>query len=159
VTGQISDFVSSSDDIVAGTLVDIREPHGFVMSSGDPVTYVVDVDAVFRGDAGRRVVFTSAMSGATCGLEGMVMDRRYVFFLDGDGGTRSASLCGGTALASATLEAEVEALTGPASPPAGEDDPLPAADLTGWLLGAAATGLTFVAVVAAWVLRSGRLAK
>lgn len=159
VVGQTSDFVSSSDDIVAGTLVDIREPHGFVMSSGDPVTYVVDVDAVFRGDAGRSVVFTSAISGASCGLEGMVVDRRYVFFLDGEGGSRSASLCGGTAVASATLEAEVEALTGPASPPVGDGDPLPTADLTGWFLGAAATGLSLIAVVAAWVLQSRRLAK
>jgi hypothetical protein len=150
------DFVSWSDDIVAGTLLDIREPRGLVMSSADPNVYTVDVDAVFKGDAGRRVVFESAMSGASCGLEGMVADQRYVFFLSHDGDTRSASLCGGTAPASVGLLAEVEAVTGPPWPPAGADDPLPAADLTGWLFGAVGAGVALVAGVAFWVLGRGR---
>jgi hypothetical protein len=158
VSGQTADFVSSADAVVTGRLVDVREPGGFVISSGDPVTYVVDVDAVYRGEAGRRVVFTSSRDGASCGLEGMVVDRRYVFFLGGEAGAREASLCGGTAPASAALEAEVEALTRPAAPPTGEDDPMPAADLTSWLLGATAGGLGLVGVIVARVLRSGRWA-
>ncbi len=156
---QTPDYVDSSDTIVLGTLVDIDEPRGFVMSSSDPATYTVEVEAVFKGEAGRRVVFESAVSGASCGLEGMAVDRRYLFFLQDGGDTRSASLCGGTAPASAALQAEVEAVTGPASPPTGEDDPLPAGDLTGWLLGAAAAGIALVGGVAFWVLRRGRAAE
>ena len=86
----------------------------------------------------------------------MEVDRRYLLFLHHEGGSRGASLCGGTAPASTTLLAEVEALTGPASAPTGEDDPLPGRDLMGWLMGAGATGVALVAGVALWLLRRAR---
>ena len=157
--GQTRDFVEGADEIVSGTLADMREPRGLVMSSSDPITYVVEVDAVFRGDAGRRLVFESAMSGVSCGLEGMVVDRRYVFVLADQGDTRSAGLCGGTAPASAGLQAELEALTGSPTPPAGEGDPPLGGDLTGWLFGAVVAGLALVTGVAVWVLRRGPTAE
>ncbi len=157
-SGEMSEHVGWADDIVVGMLVDLHEPRSLLVGSDDPVTYVVEVHSVLKGDAGHRVVFESARSGASCGLEGMVVDRRYLFFLHHEGDTRDASLCGGTAPASATLLAEVEAVTGPASPPRGEDDPLPDNDLTGWLMGAGATGIALVAGVALWLLRRVRSA-
>jgi hypothetical protein len=71
-------------------------------------------------------VETSAQSSA-CGLVGMVEGQRYVVFLQDEGGTLSASSCGGTARARPPLVEQVEAVTGPGTSfdlpqPGGPDD-------------------------------------
>ena len=120
---QTRDFVAMADEIVAGTLSREEDPpKNQHMSSGDPITYTLGVDRIYRGDFGAEVVFGSAVSGASCGLEGMVVDRRYVVFLNTDGADRTASLCGGTAPATSRLQAAVERLTGAPTQPAGTVD-------------------------------------
>ncbi len=107
------ELVEGADEIFSGTLVSMADPPQHdVMSSTDPITYTVAVDAVYRGDVGITAVFGSPMSGASCGLEGMVVDRRYVVFVSTDGSERTASLCGGTAPATPGLVNDVERLTG-----------------------------------------------
>ena len=149
VTGRTRDFVEAADEIVAGTLVEVQEPRALFFSSMDPVTYTLGVDAVYRGEVGEQVVFESARDGAACGLEGMTVDRRYVVFLAVEGDQRSASLCGGTALADPALESALERLTGPPAEPLPEellpgngiDDESAQSALPGWALGAGAMGL------------------
>jgi len=108
-------YVDGADVVVTGTVAD-REPppERPVMSSGDPVTYTVDVERRFKGDGQDPLQVLSAISGASCGLEGVRVGRRYVVFATvGRGGDLWASLCGGTAPWSADLEAGVVAATGP----------------------------------------------
>ncbi len=108
-----------ADEIFAGTLVSMADPpQRDVMSSTDPITYTVAVDAVYRGDVGIVAVFGSPMFGASCGLESMVVDRRYLFFVSTDGSDRTASLCGGTGPATPSRLDAVERLTGAPAQPA-----------------------------------------
>lgn len=114
----------SAEVVVTGTLVDVQDPpRGQIMSSGDPTTYTVDVLRTFKGEPASRIEFTSAMSGASCGLEGMQVHRDYLFFLDDSGAGLTASLCGGTRPASAALEREVTAATVPLAAPAPRTSP------------------------------------
>lgn len=117
------EYVDGATAVFTGTVTDTEPPPKRpVMSSGDPVTYTFDVDRWFKGGDADPVPVLSAVSGASCGLEGVRVGRRYVVFAaesKRDGGDLWASLCGGTAPWSAVLEADVVAATGPGveSPP------------------------------------------
>jgi hypothetical protein len=145
-------YLDSADDVVTGTLVEIKKPPPrLLVSSGDPVTYLVDVDAVFKGDLGRDVAFTSARDGASCGLEGMTVGVRYLLFLYREGDRLSTGLCSGNAKSSTTSEAELVALTGPArapstdptygTPASGVDEVDAPLALPLWVLGAGTAGI------------------
>jgi hypothetical protein len=123
------EFVDGADEIFAGTLTGMSgSPERGVVSSTDPITYAVEVDAVYRGDVGPVAYFESAMSGASCGLEGMTVDRRYLVFVSTDGSKRAATSCGGTAPATPGRVDAIERLTGaPAEPAAGVDTRKPRA--------------------------------
>jgi len=113
------EFAAAADEIFTGTLTAITEPpRTGVVSSTDPITYTVAVDAVYRGDVGPVASFESAMSGASCGLEGMAVDRRYLVFVSTDGPKRAATSCGGTAPARPARVDAVERLTGAPADPA-----------------------------------------
>lgn len=97
VGGTDADFYKRADAVVAGIVTDKEMPSkGPVMSSGDAVTYSVDVAGVYKGAPVATVQFTSAGSGASCGLEGVEAGREYVVFLAGQSGSYTANLCGGT---------------------------------------------------------------
>ena len=117
------EFAAAADEIFTGTLTAMTEPpRTGVVSSTDPITYTVAVDAVYRGDVGSVALFESAMSGASCGLEGMAVDRRYLVFVTTDGSERAATSCGGTAPATPGRVDAIERLTGaPAEPAVGVD--------------------------------------
>lgn len=113
------EFVDGADEIFAGTLTGMSgPPERGVVSSTDPITYTVAVDAVYRGDVGSIAFFESAMSGASCGLEGMTVDRRYLVFVSTDGSKRAATSCGGTAPATPGRVDAIERLTGAPDEPA-----------------------------------------
>lgn len=112
--------VDGATVVVSGTVTDVVPPPSTKeMSSLDPATYVVDVDQVFKGQAGPTVEVLSPNSGASCGLENVVPGRRYVVFashqsMEGaDADHLWANLCGGTSPATPELLAEIEATTGP----------------------------------------------
>jgi LPXTG-motif cell wall-anchored protein len=115
VTSSLGDQVDRAGVVATGTLAVIADPSGgSVVSSTAPIRYMVDVDAVYKGRPAAQLSFVSARFGASCGLEGMRADRRYVFFLLGDHEDGlSADLCGGTAPTSAHLQSGLEQLTGP----------------------------------------------
>lgn len=128
-TADTAQHVDWADVVVAGTVVDVVPPRQKpIMSSMDPVTYVVDVDRVFRGEAGSRVEVLSPSSGASCGLENVEVGRRYVVFaahqsVEGkDAEHLWASLCGGTDRARPDLVTAVELVTGEGVPPAPDSD-------------------------------------
>ncbi|GAA1157986.1 hypothetical protein [Nocardioides aquiterrae] len=144
-----------ADVVFTGTLTRIDPPPWRpIMSSGDPATYHFDVDGVLKGDVPSNARVTSAVSGASCGLEGMAVDRRYVVYATG-AHELSANLCGGTAeVGPATVE-RVEKVMGPAHDP-GPAAAYPADDgaPVGWIL-AGAAGLVAAAAALA-VRRRGR---
>jgi hypothetical protein len=110
-----AEYVDGAAAVFTGT-VTAKEPppERPVMSSMDPVTYTFDVERSFKGDVASPTEVLSAMSGASCGLEGVRAGQRYVVFAtESRRGDLWASLCGGTAPWSADLEADVVAATGP----------------------------------------------
>jgi hypothetical protein len=112
--GSVDDYLGYADVVATGTLTDIKPPtDGPVISSVDPVKYTVDVERTFKGEPQDRLVFYSARFGASCGLEGMHVDRRYTFFLTQGGERLTANLCGGTRLATDGFETKVASVTGP----------------------------------------------
>ncbi|NYE38934.1 hypothetical protein F4692_004089 [Nocardioides cavernae] len=157
-----ADLVALADHVFTGTVVDIGEPAGGgVVSSTDPVAYTIAVEAVHQGEVGSVAVVESAASGASCGLEGMVVDRHYVVFANADADRLTASSCGGTAPASPRLVRTVERLTGePTAPDVSQvrREVVPdarssrrsspsAADVVTWVVGSAAV-LAFVVATA-----------
>ena len=114
-------YVDGADAVFTGTVTDKEPPpQRPVMSSMDPVTYTFDVERAFKGDLSDPLPVLSASSGASCGLEGVRVGQRYVVFAsESKRGDHDlwASLCGGTALWSADLEADVVAATGPGTTP------------------------------------------
>lgn len=117
-------YVDGASVVLTGTVTDTEPPPKRpVMSSGDPVTYTVDVEQWFKGEGSGPVEVLSAMDGASCGLEGVRAGERYVVFAsESRDGELWASLCGGTAPWSADLEADVVAATGPGAPSDDTDD-------------------------------------
>ena len=101
---QLPDHAAWADVVFTGTLTEIDlPPERRVMSSGEKVDYTFAVDAVHQGEVRATAVVTSAVSGASCGLEGLKVDRAYVVFATGDPARFEANLCGGTAPAGAGL--------------------------------------------------------
>lgn len=120
VSGRPQDFAAWADTVFTGTLTEVTPPpQREVMSSGDPVTYAFEVDAVHEGDVGGTVEVTSAVSGASCGLEGLETGTRYLVFATGDPGRLEAGLCGGTGPVGDELPASYERVLGAGHAPDG----------------------------------------
>lgn len=113
-----------ADVVATGVLRDIQEPPAATMrSSTDPVTYTATVESTYKGRPSEELVFTSALYGASCGLEGMEEGERYVFFLqrvgakprwlNGEPGDLVGSLCGGTRRAGGAVDARLVDIAGP----------------------------------------------
>ena len=169
VAGSTEEYVDRADVVVGGRFVARDEP-GRVVSSLDPVTYTVEVDRVYRGAASAELEVLTAVSGASCGLEGIALGRPYLVYATYEGTELWAGLCGGTTAATPGLLREVEAVTGPAQPPAVQTATDPDPDRTAgpalrnsaarsgpawwpWVLG---TGLVVGAAAAARAVRRHR---
>ena len=136
-------FVENAEHVVVGRLQDReygRSDPGAPIYSAEAAYYTVQGESALKGD-GVTSTFevASAASGASCGLERMVVGRRYVFFMQRDEAGLTASLCGGTGPATPAFLAEVESLTGPGT--ALRDGPAAPAAVVA--LQAALAGLTF----------------
>jgi len=150
-----ADFVGLADVVVTGTLSG-PERSGIIRRTDEPVWYTVAVDDVYQGEATDTMVFSSAASGASCGLENIDSGGRYVVFLT-DGSDQephvsdglTANLCGGTQPYDGTGPvADVLADLGAEPPQPGTTGSVPVTSGSAqpWLLGA---GLALVAAGAA----------
>ena len=74
--------------------------------------YTVAVTRTYKGSVGSSATVASAVSGASCGLEGVEAGRSYVFFTQNGGDGLEANLCGGTSLVTGERAPQVEAVTG-----------------------------------------------
>lgn len=110
-------------DVVARVIVErIDMPDERGTNTGDPAIYTVRPTHVWKGDVADTFSIATASSGASCGLEGFREGSDIVLFatylgddlpVDTD---LSADLCGGTAVASDPLVAEVTSLLGEGKP-------------------------------------------
>jgi hypothetical protein len=137
VMADTATHVEWADVVLTGTLAERTPPEQTrVMSSMDPATYVVDVDQVFKGEAGPRVEILSPNSGASCGLELVAEHKRYVFFaghesMEGkDQDHLWANLCGGTGPATPKLVGAVAEATGDVAAPDGPNGTAYESELT-----------------------------
>ena len=73
--------VADADAVFSGTVVDHHDPKAgaTVYSSGDPIEYVFEVDAVAKGDVDPDQSVFSARDSASCGF-GFTTDKRYLVF-------------------------------------------------------------------------------
>lgn len=174
VTGDARQYVEWADVVVVGAVLDRDPPPPReVMSSGDPATYTVEVARVLKGSAAPTSDVLSAVSGASCGLEGIELGSDYVVFATEKGDALWASLCGGTQRATPRFVADVEQVTGPGEPAQavapvvprrvervanlGGDDPAARA-LVPWWVWAGGVGLAVGLGVAVVVVAGGRRA-
>lgn len=78
---------ANADGAFVGTLVQApSQPITGVVSSADPVPWVFEVQAAYKGDISSPITVTSPLSSASCGLEMVEGDRASLFvYRDGDG--------------------------------------------------------------------------
>jgi hypothetical protein len=85
-------YLEKYDAAFVGTLVAKEERFSTGMrSTGDPATYVFDVESVYKGELPARVDVVAAAEGASCGLE-VPGGQRIGVFLVRDGDTWRSSL-------------------------------------------------------------------
>jgi hypothetical protein len=117
VGGDTTTYAGWADVVFTGTLVEMTPPPDRpISSSGDPATYSFDVDRVHQGHLGPAAEVRTAVSGASCGLEGMRSGSRYVVFATRDDGLW-ANLCGGTRLLRPAVARQLDRVVGPARAP------------------------------------------
>jgi hypothetical protein len=117
VAGSTEQHTRWADVVFTGTLTDVEPPpRRPITSSGDPATYRFDVHEVLKGDVPANVQVTSAVDGASCGLENMSVDQEYVVYANG-GRELEANLCGGTGPARPAAVERLQRLTGPGHDP------------------------------------------
>ena len=160
-------FTKSADVVLVGTVTD-REPPppDEIMSTSDPATYTVAVERVLKGEAAATAEVLSAVSGASCGLEGIEIGAEYVVFAHLEGGDLWANACGGTQPASLDFVGEVEDVTGSGeviavggdeiAPQTLGNDVLPARLAVPWWAWAGGLGLVVGLGVVATVVVGGR---
>ena len=113
VVGSTAQHLRWADAAFTGTLADIAPPpQREVSSSTDPNTLTFDVDRVYAGDVPSTVQVQSAISGASCGLEGMRVGVEYVVYATVSGDVFESTLCSGTAPARRAETDRLAALTG-----------------------------------------------
>ncbi len=151
-TATTAQYADGADVVFTGTLTDVvPPPRRPIMSSGDPATLRFRVSSVSKGEARETTEVTTAVSGSSCGIGDLPVDREYVVFAHGSD-TLSVGLCDGTARATPALQKQVERALGPPGPPAAGTLAAPRAEgawLT-WLLvgaaGATAAGTAYLIV-------------
>ena len=106
--------VDRADVVFRGSLEEVDEPAGLhePSSGAQASSYRFTVAEIYRGTAAPTTWVGSAADGASCGLEGMEPGREYLVFAQERGEGLWASLCDGTAPASASFVGDVVAAAG-----------------------------------------------
>lgn len=108
VQSSLPDFVERADVVGSGRLVE-RE----YVRDGQDVVYTFAGTGTFEGELPPEFDVRSSASSASCGIEGLVVGRDYLLFLEDEDGALSANLCGGTRRLTPGYADRVAALTGP----------------------------------------------
>lgn len=141
-------------DVVARVVVEDIDGPANPSSSADPVTYTVAASAVWKGDVQSRFTFTSALSGVSCGLEGIQQGQDLLLFATVEGDALTSSMCSGTAVATEEQVAALSELLGdPAAPVGGAAVPEVTGSGGGWLLPAGIAVVAGLGVAAVYVRR------
>ncbi len=119
-----AEHVEGTDVVVTGRVLDHVEARSRPWG-GTPSTYLVEAQTVWRGEVTERFEVIGGEAGDTCAMEGIEVDRRYVFFLHQRGGQLHGSLCGGTGT---VTERQVDRLLDPVAGQPDGDGPATA----GW---------------------------
>ncbi|CUR55649.1 conserved exported hypothetical protein [metagenome] len=118
VTQTTQDQVKRASDVFLGTITTRSK-------ADDKVTYEVDVERVYKGDVTTPATVTSAGSSASCGLDSLAADKRYLFLGTAQGESVEVNLCGGTAPATARKVDRISTILGAGSAPATPPDAEP----------------------------------
>lgn len=141
-------------DVVARVVVEDIGGPADPASSADPVTYTVAASAVWKGDVESRFTFTSALSGASCGLEGIQQGQDLLLLATSEADGLTSSMCSGTAVATEEQVAALTDLLGDPTPPVGGAAvPEVTGSGGGWLLPAGIAVVAGIGVVAVYVRR------
>lgn len=126
-------------------------------SSADSVVYTAQTAQVWKGDLPAEFTFTSALSGASCGLEGVEEGHDILLFAKLEAGQATTTLCSGTSAATEERVAEVTDLLGePTVPASAESVPEVPGSESGWIFPAAIAVLAGLGVVAVYLRRHRR---
>ncbi|MGD9958661.1 hypothetical protein [Nocardioides sp.] len=112
------DQMKHANDVFVGTVTSKAR-----VAAG--VTYVVAVERVYKGSVSNPAKVTTGADSASCGVDNLVADRRYVFMGAASGDAIEINLCGGTAPATTRKLDQVTALFGAGKAPAAAPDPDP----------------------------------
>lgn len=110
----------SADAVFTGELVDAT-----TSKARQITTYTFAVERVYGGEVPAVVDVRSAQFGASCGLENMKTERRYVVFAVAADDRLTAGLCGGTQRAGASAVDQVERTLGAGTVPEAAAAPRP----------------------------------
>lgn len=122
-------YTKNADTVGTGTVE-------WTSTNGIDRTYSVAFEQVFKGVAGMREKLVTPADGAACGLDNLVADQRYIFFIDGKHpGQMKINLCGGTTAYDTEVLDAVQSVTGTdafppfpstdSGPTVSDDDPDP----------------------------------
>lgn len=141
--------VQAADTVLAGTIE-------WTSTDGQQRTYSVRVDGVYKGAAAEHERLISPAQAAACGLGELAVDRRYLFFAQGEHpGQLRVNLCGGSTAYSVSLEREVIAASGIAQPPLPDRRPIAEEPSSGFSW-AAVAGVAGIAAVLVGAVVLGR---
>ena len=119
VNQNTQDQVKKASDVFVGTVTSRTR-------TGSAVTYDVSVEQVYKGEVTSPATVTSAASSASCGLDSLLADKRYVFLGTAQGDSVEINLCGGTAPATERKVGQVTRILGAGTAPSTPPDPAPA---------------------------------
>lgn len=108
----LSEQVERSEVMLRGMIVTIEEPR-VVSSSAEERAYAIEVTQIWRGTVGNPVRVHSAMSGASCGMEGWSVGDDVLLFGERRGDQDAATtLCSGSGRAEPERVKELTDLLG-----------------------------------------------
>jgi hypothetical protein len=115
--GPIGTGLGLADAAFIGTVARVPDLDlGDVESSLSPVTWEFDVESVLKGELPARVDVTTAISGASCGFEGMARGDRVGVLLERANGEWKSGLC-------SQVDADELGAAGEARPPSTSPPP------------------------------------
>lgn len=115
VESDTAGHIKNATTVLLGTVTSSRK-------QGKTLTYVIQVERVYKGVAATSVTLRTPATKGACALDDLVADRRYVFFGTQQGDVVEVNSCGGTAAASARLLTSVTRVLGAGTSPESSSD-------------------------------------